>query len=66
MFLIIQRISRPVRNNDNAITNKTAYDSTYYSSHRIPVVLHGREIGKAFAEVKDNLVVIAGEHKKRT
>ena len=52
-------------NNDKAISNnKTLFDSTYYSSRRIPVVLHRREIGKVFAEVKDNLVVIAGENKK--
>jgi hypothetical protein len=52
-------------NNDKAISNnKTLFDSTYYSSRRIPVVLHRREIGKVFAEVKDDLVVIAGEHQK--
>lgn len=52
-------------NNDKAISNNnTLFDSTYYSSRRIPVVLHRREIGKVFAEVKDNLVVIAGENKK--
>lgn len=54
-------------NNDKAIKsniNKISFDSSYYSSHRIPVVLHRREIGKVFAEVKDDLVVIAGEHQK--
>jgi hypothetical protein len=52
-------------NNDSAINNnKTTFDSTYYSSRRIPVVLNRREIGRVFAEVKDNLVVIAGENKK--
>ena len=52
-------------NNDKAISNnKTLLDSTYYSSRRIPVVLRRHEIGKVFAEVKDNLVVIAGENKK--
>jgi hypothetical protein len=56
--------TKDISYNGNAITNETAYDSTYYSSHRIPVVLHRREIGKVFAEVKDNLVVIAGKHKK--
>lgn len=51
--------------NDKAISNnKTLFDSSYYSSRRIPVVLHRREIGKVFAEVKDNLVIIAGENKK--
>jgi hypothetical protein len=50
--------------NDNVFNNKTTFDSTYYSSRRIPVVLHRREIGRVFAEVKDDLVVIAGENKK--
>lgn len=50
--------------NDNVFNSKTTFDSTYYSSRRILVVLHRREIGKVFAEVKDNLVVIAGENKK--
>lgn len=40
-------------------------DSNYYAIHRVPVIVHGREIGKVFAEVKDNLVVIAGENKKK-
>lgn len=52
------------------ISNKKAHpvhntlDSDYYACHRIPVIVQGREIGKVFAEVKDNLVVIAGENKK--
>lgn len=51
-------------NNDNAINSKTVFDSAYCISRRIPVILHRREIGKVFAEVKDDLVVIAGENKK--
>lgn len=52
-------------NNDKAISNnKTLFDSSYYSSRRIPLVLHRREIGKVFAGVKDNLAIIAGENKK--
>ena len=43
---------------------KNAFDSSYYASHRIPVILESREIGKVFADVNDNLVVIAGENKK--
>jgi len=39
-------------------------DSDYYAFYRIPVIVQGREIGKVFADVKDNLVVIAGENKK--
>ena len=59
---------------DTAITAKDRYDqgqnirntldSSYYTSHRIPVLLQSREIGKVFAEDTDNLVVIAGENKK--
>ncbi|MGH9976272.1 MAG: hypothetical protein ACRD8Z_10620 [Nitrososphaeraceae archaeon] len=51
-------------NNDIATISKTIFDSDYYCSHRIPVILHRREIGKVFAEVNDDLVVIAGENKK--
>jgi len=48
----------------------------YYTFYRIPVIINniirndgksniqGREIGKVFAEYKDNLVVIDGENKK--
>lgn len=43
---------------------KNSFDSNYYASRRIPVILEMREIGKVFAEVKDNLVVIAGEDRK--
>ena len=39
-------------------------DSDYFALHRTPVIVQGREIGKIFAEAKDNLVVIAGENKK--
>ena len=48
-------------------SDRTAHnnlDSDYFALHRIPVVVQGREIGKIFAEAKDNLVVIAGENKK--
>jgi hypothetical protein len=54
-------------NNDKAIKsniNKISFDSSSYSSHRIPVVLHRREIGMVFAVVKDDLVLNAGEHQK--
>jgi hypothetical protein len=56
--------TRDTISNDNVFNNKTTFDFTYYSSRRIPVVLHRREIGRVFAVVKDNLVVIAGENKK--
>lgn len=39
-------------------------NSDYYAFHRLPVIVQGREIGKVFADMKDNLVVIAGENKK--
>jgi hypothetical protein len=39
-------------------------NSDYYAFHRIPVIVQGGEIGKVFADVKDNLIVIAGENKK--
>lgn len=58
---------------DNAVTDndrngqgqntKITFDSTYYTSHRIAVILQSREIGKLFADINDNLVVIAGENK---
>ena len=41
-----------------------SFDSIYYASRRIPVIVQRREIGRVFAEVKDNLVVIAGEDRK--
>jgi hypothetical protein len=49
------------------VSNKEAYnihDSDYFALHRIPVIVQGREIGKIFAETKDNLVIIAGENIK--
>jgi hypothetical protein len=55
--------TRDTISNDKVLNNKTTFDSTYYSSRRIPVVLHRQEIGRVFAVVKDNLVVIAGETK---
>jgi hypothetical protein len=39
--------------NDNIFYSKTTFDPTYYSSRRIPVVLHRREIGKVIAQVKE-------------
>jgi hypothetical protein len=39
----------------------------YYASHRAPAILSqnkDREIGRVFAEYKDNLVIIAGETKQ--
>ena len=56
--------TRDTISNNNVFNYKTTFDSTYYSSRRIPVVIHRREIGRVFAVVKDNLVVIAGENKK--
>jgi hypothetical protein len=41
-----------------------SFDSNYYASRRIPVILQRREIGRVFAEVRDNLIVIAGEDRK--
>ena len=41
--------------------------ASYYAFHRAPAILiqnKDREIGKVFAEYKDNLVVIDGENKK--
>jgi hypothetical protein len=55
--------TRDTISNDKVLNNKTTFDSTYYSPRRIPVVLHRQEIGRVFAVVKDNLVVIAGETK---
>jgi hypothetical protein len=51
-------------NNDNAINSNTVFETAYCNSRRIPVILHRREIGKVFAEVNDDLIVIAGEDKK--
>jgi hypothetical protein len=53
--------------NTSQVSNKEAYntrDSNYFALHRIPVIVQGREIGKIFAETKDNLVIIAGENIK--
>lgn len=36
----------------------------YYVTYSIPVIIQKKEIGKVFAEVKDNLVIIAGKNKK--
>lgn len=50
--------------NDRGQNIRNTLDSSYYTSHRIPVLLRSREIGKAFVEVNDNLVVVAGENTK--
>jgi hypothetical protein len=55
------------RKDTSQVSNKETYntlDSDYFALHRIPVIVQGREIGKIFAEAKDNLVVIAGENIK--
>jgi hypothetical protein len=52
---------------DKKVSDRKAYntvDSDYFALHRIPAIVQGREIGKIFAEAKDNLVVIAGKNKK--
>lgn len=61
--------------NEPLITSKI-FEWNYYAYYRIPVIIinkmsndgkstiQGREIGKVFAEYKDNLVVIDGENKK--
>ena len=60
-----------VGNNDVQVTSD--HEWNYYTLYRIPVIInnndgksniHEREIGKVFAEYKDNLVVIDGENKK--
>jgi hypothetical protein len=64
------------KNNDVRITSNP-YEWNYYTLYRIPVIInkkiisndgkstiHTKEIGKVFAEYKDNLVVIDGENKK--
>jgi hypothetical protein len=51
-------------NDSEAQAIKNSFDSDYYTSHRIPVILQSREIGKVFADIKGDLVVIAGENKK--
>ena len=53
------------------------FEWSYFTYYRIPVIinnkiihndgkntLYGKEIGKVFAEYKDNLVIIDGENKK--
>lgn len=51
-------------NDSEAQAIKNSFDSDYYISHRIPVILQSREIGKVFADIKGDRVVIAGENKK--
>ena len=53
-----------ITNDSEAQAIKNSFDSDYYTSHRIPVIFQSREIGKVFADIKGNLVVIAGENKK--
>ena len=68
--------STAVENNETKINNDL-FDWNYYTFYRIPVIINdkiissdamstvpGREIGRVFAEYKDNLVVIDGENKK--
>ncbi|MGB8641343.1 MAG: hypothetical protein WCD28_03570 [Nitrososphaeraceae archaeon] len=43
---------------------KNSFDPDYYASHRIPLIIRSKEIGKVFADVKGNIVVIAGENRK--
>jgi hypothetical protein len=63
--------STTVGNSDAQFTND--HEWNYYTLYRIPVIInnndgksniHEREIGRVFAEYKDNLVVIDGENKK--
>lgn len=68
--------STTVESNDAHFTHDP-FEWNYYTLYRIPVIINnkiinndgksivrGREIGKVFAEYKDNLVVIDGENKK--
>ena len=63
--------------NDGMKNTNNPFDWNYYTFYRIPVIINdkiisndgmsnvpGREIGRVFAEYKDNLVVIDGENKK--
>jgi hypothetical protein len=63
--------------NDGMKNTNDPFDWNYYTCYRIPVIINhkivsndamstvpGREIGRVFAEYKDNLVVIDGENKK--
>ena len=63
--------------NDGTKNTNDPFDWNYYTFYRIPVTINdkiisndgmsnvpGREIGRVFAEYKDNLVVIDGENKK--
>jgi hypothetical protein len=68
--------SSAVENNETNINNDP-FEWNYYTFYRTPVLIKkkiisndgkstilGREIGRVFAEYKDNLVVIDGENKK--
>ena len=68
--------STAVENNETNINNDL-FEWNYYTFYRTPVLINkkiisndgkstilGREIGRVFAEYKDNLVVIDGENKK--
>jgi hypothetical protein len=63
--------------NDGMKNTNNPFDWNYYTFYRIPVIINdkiisndamstvtGREIGRVFAEYKENLVVIDGENKK--
>ena len=63
--------------NDGTKNTDDPFDWNYYTFYRIPVTINdkiisndgmsnvpSREIGRVFAEYKDNLVVIDGENKK--
>ena len=43
---------------------KNSFDPDNYASHRIPVIIRSKEIGKVFANVKGKIVAIAGEIRK--
>jgi hypothetical protein len=43
---------------------KNSFDPDNYASHRITVIIRSKEIGKVFANVKGNIVAIAGENRK--
>lgn len=65
--IFVMRDSKDINN----ITNDSepqcpnnSFDSNYYASRRIPVILQRRESGRVFGEVRDNLIVITGEDRK--
>jgi hypothetical protein len=66
-------------NGDSEAQNDSnSFEWSYYANYRTPVminyneisrdgksIIQSREIGKVFAEYKDNLVIIDGENKKK-